>query len=85
MLTMHSQELDRLRRVFEANRAQWIEAGHEGRWVAIGPDEQVVGFFSDYEAAYTEAAARFDGDKPFLLQEVLRQERVEQIQLLSWT
>lgn len=78
-------DLDRLRKVYEANRNRWIEEGHEGEWVAIGPKEEVIGFFKDYGAAYTAAARGLDGKATFLLQEVLKQDRLEQIQLLSWS
>lgn len=85
MLTMPSSDLERLRRVYDANRSLWIEQGYEGRWVAIAPDESVIGFYDDYESAYSAATERLGGSAPFLLQEVLPQDRLEQIQLLSWS
>ena len=84
MITMQS-DLDRLKRVFDANRSRWLEEGRENQWVAIAPDERVIGFFADYGTAYVAASEELGGDQPFLLQEVVRQEKIEQIQLLSWT
>lgn len=73
-------DLERLREVFNRHRSEWLEE-HEGQW-AIVTEDGAVGFHDLYEQAYLEAEAKL-GNHPYLLQQVLREDRVEQIQLVT--
>jgi hypothetical protein len=74
-------DLERLRQIFDRHRADWLDQGHEGQW-AIVTEDGAQGFYDLYEHAYLEAEAKLGG-LPYLLQQVLREDRVEQIQLVT--
>jgi hypothetical protein len=63
--------LERERRYFENQRAEWAEQ-HEGLFVLL-KDENVAGFFATEEEAFKEGLARF-GTDGFLVKQVLKDE-----------
>ena len=75
-------ELDRLKKQFDASRFEWIAKGHERQWAVLG-DSASVTFYADYQKAI-EAATKLFGAKPFLVQQVLKEEPTERIQHVFW-
>ena len=69
---------------FRRHRADWVDAGHEGKWVVLRiqrsesatSEADLVGFFTSLEVAYHRGFARF-GDQPFLVKRVAATEQVE--------
>ncbi len=78
-----ASELDELREVFNRHRSEWIAQGRAGEW-AVVTEAGAHGFYPTYETAYMAASTAL-GDAPFLLQEVLPEDRIEHIQLLDWS
>ena len=60
---------------FEENRAAYLEKA-EGKFAVI-KGENLLGFFDTDEAAY-KAAVQAYGIEPFLIKEVLEEDRIEQ-------
>jgi len=76
-------ELDDMKRVFDAHRAEWIEQGRTGQWALIGPDGP-VDFFVEY-VEIVKAAARLFGNGPCLIQQVLPEDPIEIIQRVDFS
>ena len=77
-----STELDKLKEVFDRHRQEWIEAGHEGKWVVLGAAAN-----ARFHATYADAvgyAANAYGQATCLIQQVLKQDRIESIQHVFW-
>ena len=82
-----AKNLERESDYFRANRGDWVDAGHEGKWVVlrVQPSKMsttsgvdLVGFFTSLEVAYLRGFVRF-GDQPFLVKRVTPTEQVETI------
>lgn len=82
MAAAMSTELDELKTAFDKKRSEWIAAGHEGKWVVLGAS-QGPSFHTDYEGAVAYAAKTY-GQKLCLIQQVLKQDRIENIQHVFW-
>jgi hypothetical protein len=65
---------------YKEHRAEFL-AKYEWKHVLIKGSE-LIGVFDSAEAAYAEGLHRF-GNNPFLIKQVLREERIEQIPALS--
>ena len=50
---------------FESHRKEWIEGGHEGRWVVV-QGEVVLGFFEDLGGGFDAGSEKW-GDSPFMV------------------
>jgi len=61
---------------FNAHRADWI-CGNLGDWAVVSP-AGLLGFYGDYQEAYLAGSYTF-GQGPFLLKEVIHEDRVEVI------
>jgi hypothetical protein len=62
--------------LYQAIKADLLSKGMEGKFVLIAGGE-LVEVYDSYQAAYGAAVAAYR--PPFLIKEVLRQERVEKI------
>lgn len=65
---------------FNAHRNEWLKH-YEGKF-ALVKDGQLAGTFDTPPDAYEEGIKRF-GNTPFLIKQVLKEERVEQIPALN--
>ncbi len=65
---------------FELHRAQWVRV-HPGKYALI-KGEQLEGMYDSSGNAYTEGVKRW-GNVPFLIKEVLPEDRVEQSPALT--
>jgi hypothetical protein len=77
MPTVLRKEVDTYRRLLP----EFLES-HEGEYVLI-KGENVIGFWTDEEAAITEGERLFP-KQPILVQKVQRQEKVYNIPYLQW-
>lgn len=70
-------DLDAEVELYEAKRWEWVRE-HDGEFVVI-QDFTVLGFFESWEQAFKAGIKRFGGKRPFLVKEVLKQDRVYRV------
>ncbi len=72
--------LDEERNYFEANKAKWLTR-HKNQYVLVKGSE-LAGVFGDGQSAYAAGLERF-GLQPFLVKQVLAEEPVVYLPMLS--
>jgi hypothetical protein len=76
------RSLDKELRLFEQNRALWVEQALTGQWAVIHGSE-ILGVFHSLDAAYRAGVKRF-GTVPFLVKQIKPHEEVEVVHRVSW-
>jgi hypothetical protein len=60
--------------LYEANKAEWLKS-HRDEFVVI-KDNELLGFFTDFHAAYTAGVRKYGISVDFLVKRVVPQEPV---------
>lgn len=59
---------------YVAHKREWLET-HQGQYVVV-QDDNVIGFYSEFEEAFSAGIAEFGVRKDFLVKQVLAQDPV---------
>lgn len=81
-MTTTANLLDEEIRFFEDQKPLLLR-DHEGEYVLI-KDNEVLGFFADWETAYTEGQQRFGFSVPMLIHRIQRDEPVRLLPVALW-
>jgi hypothetical protein len=81
-MTTTANALDEEIPFFEDQKPELLQ-DHEGEYVLIKENE-VLGFFRDWEAAYAEGPQRFGFSEPMLIHRIQRDEPVRVLPIALW-